>query len=401
MTPAANFKSTSGAEEGGVPTRALKLSDDYMYDGWGRRFRYAVDPTVTKSAALPATQSCTSPVTPDASAITVNDATGATRTTAGAYALISHGANGHGAYTSNGVTLNAGGTSANELTNCHCTSTGAYSGTYTPTYVEKVPQYDSGQAGNALYFFDDIVTFKEGWQMQAQNYPLTAVSGCTQYLYITDQNNNNIQKFSMSGSYIATIATSGTGNGQLSSPEGIAMDSSGNLWVADYQNWRVQKLTSSGGFLLKEGSGANTYGKDHYWEPMGLTVESNNNVWVTDQANVWMQQINSSGSWLQSIGGPSPYTCETSPNTSGAACATGSSNGEFGGSSPLTSPSTAAAMSGRLMLTITGCRSSASAAPHRHGWGRLAALPAPVTLQPASAPALLLAPAALAAAKVK
>jgi len=38
-TPAGNYKSASGSVEGGVPTRALQLPDDYMYDGWGRRFR--------------------------------------------------------------------------------------------------------------------------------------------------------------------------------------------------------------------------------------------------------------------------------------------------------------------------------------------------------------------------
>jgi len=172
MLPQANFVATSGAVEGGVPTRALQLPDEYMYDGWGRKFRYAVDPTQTASGALPASVSggCNS-----TSAITVNDASGAARTTAAAYALISHGANGHGAYTSHGVTLNAGSVNANEQTNCHCTSSGVAT-TYAPTYVEKVPMQD---ASNALDNFDDIVTFKEGWQMQAQNYPLSSAATST------------------------------------------------------------------------------------------------------------------------------------------------------------------------------------------------------------------------------
>ncbi len=50
MVPVANFTSVSGAAEGGVPTRALGLPDDYIYDGWGRRFRYAVDLSMTVRA---------------------------------------------------------------------------------------------------------------------------------------------------------------------------------------------------------------------------------------------------------------------------------------------------------------------------------------------------------------
>jgi prepilin-type N-terminal cleavage/methylation domain-containing protein len=172
MTPQANFAAASGAAEGGVPTRALQLPDDYMYDGWGRRFRYTVDPVYTKTSALPASVSSQCSAT-SVSAITVLDAGGGNRTTGGMYALISHGANGHGAYTSNGVVVNTGSTSANELTNCHCTSAGVYNSPYTPTYIEKAPGYDAGQTGVATYYFDDIVTFKEPWQLQAQNFPLS------------------------------------------------------------------------------------------------------------------------------------------------------------------------------------------------------------------------------------
>ena len=83
MTPQANFVSASGAAEGGMPTRALQLPDDYMYDGWGRRFRYAVDPATTVKGAVPGAAAGTCTVA-NASAITVNDSTGAARTTAGA-----------------------------------------------------------------------------------------------------------------------------------------------------------------------------------------------------------------------------------------------------------------------------------------------------------------------------
>lgn len=280
MTPAANHKSSGGAEEGGVPTRALRLPDDYMYDGWGRKFRYAVDPTYTKSSALPVTAAC-GVSNPDASALTVNDASGAARTSAGMYVLMSHGANGHGAFTSNGVTTSSGTESANELTNCHCTSAGAYNGTYTPTYLEKAPAYDSGKTGNNLYYFDDIVSFKEPWQMQAPDFPLTAAT--CQYVYVADSGNSRIQIFSLTGAYVGQVS-----NSHLGGPTYLAVDSSGNVYVSDYANDEVEKFTSSGSYVTEWG------GWSQIEYPSDIAIDPSGNVWVADEDNNRLDELSSS-----------------------------------------------------------------------------------------------------------
>lgn len=160
-TPAANFSATSGTAEGGVPTRTLQLPDDYMYDAWGRRLRYAIDPVKTEDESLPV-DTCGSTST---KAITVKDAAASDRSTNAVYALVSHGANGHGGYTRNGVVFNAGSTNTDEQTNCHCNSSGATT-TYAPTYVAKLPTESSASATDS---FDDIATFREAWQLQSQN----------------------------------------------------------------------------------------------------------------------------------------------------------------------------------------------------------------------------------------
>ena len=89
-----------------------------MYDGWGHKFRYAVSPIYT-GAAISSSSACTG-------SIAVNDASGSARSSQAIYTLVSHGANGHGAYTSSGQVVNAGSTNADEQTNCHCDSTGAH-----------------------------------------------------------------------------------------------------------------------------------------------------------------------------------------------------------------------------------------------------------------------------------
>ncbi len=189
MLPQANFvysptpPLTGGQTEGAVPTRTLQLPDNYMFDGWGRRLRYAVDPTMTITNALPVPTGGVS--CPATSPITVYDATGNKRSASAAYILLSHGTNGHGAYTNSGSIVNANSANTDEQTNCHCNSSGT-AGTYTPSYVEKAITVDST---NGLNNFDDIVSFKEPWQLQTPNNPLASATNSCSYLAVTNITN--------------------------------------------------------------------------------------------------------------------------------------------------------------------------------------------------------------------
>src|SRR5689334_15471389 len=75
-------------------------------------------------------------------------------------------------------------------------------------------------------------------------------------VYVVDQNNNRIQKFTSTGTYLAQWGTFGSGNGQFAIPAGIATDAAGNVYVADRDNFRIQKFTGSGTYLTQWG----TYG---------------------------------------------------------------------------------------------------------------------------------------------
>jgi tripartite motif-containing protein 71 len=52
-------------------------------------------------------------------------------------------------------------------------------------------------------------------------------------VYVADDGNNRIQKFDTNGS-------KGTGYGQFDDPTSAAVDSSGNVYVADFYNYRIQ-----------------------------------------------------------------------------------------------------------------------------------------------------------------
>ena len=73
-------------------------------------------------------------------------------------------------------------------------------------------------------------------------------------MYVTDNSNNRVQKFTSNGTFITKWGSHGKGDGQFLGPEGIDVDSGGNIYVADTGNSRIQKFTSNGTFITKWGS---------------------------------------------------------------------------------------------------------------------------------------------------
>jgi DNA-binding beta-propeller fold protein YncE len=119
-------------------------------------------------------------------------------------------------------------------------------------------------------------------------------------VYVADTDNNRIQKFSSTGTFLGKWGFYGTGDGQFAYPEGVAVDSSGNVYVADEGNNRIQKFSSSGTFLAKWGSYGTEDGQFQY--PQGVAVDTSGNVFVTDLGNYRIQKFSSSGTFLAKWG---------------------------------------------------------------------------------------------------
>ncbi|MDO8873564.1 MAG: SBBP repeat-containing protein [Methanoregula sp.] len=60
-----------------------------------------------------------------------------------------------------------------------------------------------------------------------------------------------MQKFSSTGTFLTKWGSRGIGDGQFSNPRGVAVDSSGNVYVSEFDNNRIQKFSSTGTFLAK------------------------------------------------------------------------------------------------------------------------------------------------------
>ena len=62
-------------------------------------------------------------------------------------------------------------------------------------------------------------------------------------VYVSDTNNDRIQKFTSDGVFVTKWGTSGTGDGQFDWPWGVAVAPDGSVYVADSKNNRIQKFS--------------------------------------------------------------------------------------------------------------------------------------------------------------
>ncbi len=134
-------------------------------------------------------------------------------------------------------------------------------------------------------------------------------------VYIADSHNNRIRE--VSAGTITTIAGTGTpgfsGDGaaatlaQLSHPMGVAVDSTGNVYIADTNNQRIRKITS-GTISTIAGNGEEFFSGDGAAataavldSPTAVAVDSSGNVYIADRHNQRVRMI--TGTTISTIAG--------------------------------------------------------------------------------------------------
>lgn len=120
-------------------------------------------------------------------------------------------------------------------------------------------------------------------------------------VYVSDCNNHRIQVFGRTGRFIRKWGSEGSGNGHLDRPHGISMDSSGNAYVADCYNHRIQVFSSTGRFI--SGWGSNGSAKGQFKYPKGIVLDDTGNIYVADCFNHRIQVFSDNGWFIRNWGG--------------------------------------------------------------------------------------------------
>ena len=172
-------------------------------------------------------------------------------------------------------------------------------------------------------------------------------------VYVADTENSTIREITpagvvttLAGTAGATGSADGTGAAaRFSSPSGVAVDSAGNLYVADTGNSTIREITAGGvvttlaGTAGATGSADGTGAAARFDFPMGIAVDSAGNLYVADTGNSTIRKITPAG---------------VVTTLAGTAGATGSADGT-GAAARFSSPSGVAVNSaGNLYVVDTG-----------------------------------------------
>jgi hypothetical protein len=182
------------------------------------------------------------------------------------------------------------------------------------------------------------------------NYPTGLAVDSNGNVFVADTTNELLRKVTSAG-VVTTLAgvvgvtgsTDGLGSAALfNTPGGLAVDSSGNLYLADTGNSTIRKITSGGAVTtlaglpgiagFKDGNGSEAW----FNQPKALTLDSSGNVYVADTGNAAIRKITPAGvvttlTLTASTGTSTTTSTTTIPPTGG-----GSSGGGGGGGAPST-----------------------------------------------------------------
>ena len=116
-------------------------------------------------------------------------------------------------------------------------------------------------------------------------------------IYCSEEFQNKIFVFNEDGEEIGSWGEAGSGQGQLNSPSGLAVDGDDNLLVVDAKNNRIQKFTTAGEYIA-------TIGEGQLDSPWGIGLDSEGNIYVADWGNSCARKYSADGELLLTFGGP-------------------------------------------------------------------------------------------------
>jgi len=177
--------------------------------------------------------------------------------------------------------------------------------------------YVADTGNNRIQKFTSNGTLFKVWQLSYKGtavyaIPVSIAVDSSNNIYIGDILNNRIQEFSSNGTYLKSYGTRGYQSGQFNSLFGISIDSSTNVYVADMGNNRIQKLSLDESpnsrfepFIPSTSESTilgPTYHDIQFNTPYAVNLDSSGNIYVADTGNDRIQKFSSDGIYLTSWG---------------------------------------------------------------------------------------------------
>ncbi len=173
-------------------------------------------------------------------------------------------------------------------------------------------------AGNGIYGFSG-----DGGSAKAARLasPYSVALDTNGNLYIADQGNQRIRRVDAATGTISTVAGNGSaafgGDGgpatsaAISYPRGIAMDGGGNLYIADYENHRIRRVSAATGLIsTAAGNGTSGFGGDGGQAtsatlsyPVSVGVDSSGNLYIADTSNNRVRKVDATTGTIDTIAG--------------------------------------------------------------------------------------------------
>lgn len=151
------------------------------------------------------------------------------------------------------------------------------------------------------------------------NGPMGVAVDSSGNLFIADTSNQRVREVVAATGKIQTVAGNGTAgpggdgglatNAQLDNPTGLAIDSSGNLFIADAGNERIRKVTA-GKIQTVAGNGIQGFSGDggpatsaELGFALSVAVDGSGNLFITDIANQRIREVASATGIIQTVAG--------------------------------------------------------------------------------------------------
>jgi hypothetical protein len=130
-----------------------------------------------------------------------------------------------------------------------------------------------------------------------------AIDPVTHDLFIAERGNHRIQRITNQGAFVMTWGIKGTANGEFDAPLGVAVDAAGNVYVTDHNNNRIQKFHFSGATVSHVATwGGAGFSPGQLNGPYGITLDAQGNLWVADAFNHRVQKFDVNGNLLAVVG---------------------------------------------------------------------------------------------------